>query len=141
MDMFRKPLNIDFVAKRRPAYSLSIAAMLLSFLLLGFRGLNFGIDFTGGTLVEMGFPQAVDTAYVSKHLEKAGVTISTAQHFGNDRDVLVRTIGAYQRLGCWGGGVEIGRAAYEAALDVFEFSGQIRRHHRYEQVVVSPPAG
>jgi len=90
VDIFRKPLNVDFVAKRRAAYTLSVAAILISVLSLAFRGLNFGIDFTGGTLVEMGFPQPVETAYVGQHLAKAGITISTIQHFGTDRDVLVR---------------------------------------------------
>jgi preprotein translocase subunit SecF len=90
VDIFPKPLNIDFVAKRKAAYALSIAAILISVLSLAFRGLNFGIDFTGGTLVEMGFQQPVETAYVGEHIEKAGITISTIQHFGTDRDVLVR---------------------------------------------------
>jgi len=90
VDIFRKPLNIDFVAKRKAAYTLSVVAILVSLLALSFRGLSFGIDFTGGTLVEMGFPQPVETAYVSKHLQNAGITISTIQHFGTDRDVLAR---------------------------------------------------
>jgi preprotein translocase subunit SecF len=90
VDLFPKPLHIDFVAKRRAAYALSVVAILVSLLLLGFRWLNFGIDFTGGTLVEMGFPEAVETSYVARHLEKAGLTIATIQHFGTDRDVLAR---------------------------------------------------
>jgi NitT/TauT family transport system substrate-binding protein len=57
-----------------------------------------------------------------------------------DRDVLTRTIAAYQQLGCWAPAVEISRGAYEAALDVFEFSGLIRRRHPYHDVVAPPPA-
>jgi len=90
VELLRKPLNIDFVAKRIPAYSLSVAAILISVLLLVFRGLNFGIDFTGGTLVELGFPQAVETTHVAQRLGKAGIAFSTLQHFGSDRDLLVR---------------------------------------------------
>jgi preprotein translocase subunit SecF len=90
VDIFRKTLNIDFVAKRIPAYSFSGAALLLSVFLLVFRGLNFGIDFTGGTLVEMGFPRHVETAYVAQHLDEAAISYSTIQHFGSDRDLLVR---------------------------------------------------
>lgn len=56
-----------------------------------------------------------------------------------DRDVLTATIAAYQRLGCWTAPVEIGRAAYETTLDVFEYSGAIRRRHPYHAVVAAPP--
>jgi preprotein translocase subunit SecF len=90
VDIVCKHLNIDFVAKRTPAYAFSGTAILLSMALLIFRGLNFGIDFTGGTLVEMGFPQPVETSYVSQRLDKAAIVYSTIQHFGNDRDLLVR---------------------------------------------------
>jgi len=88
--MYRKPFGFDFIAMRIPAYSLSAIAILLSLLSLAFRGLNFGIDFTGGTLVDMAFPEAVETAYVSQQLQGAGIPFSTVQQFGSDRDVLVR---------------------------------------------------
>jgi len=90
VDMYRKPFGFDFIAMRIPAYSLSAIAILLSLLSLAFRGLNFGIDFTGGTLVDMAFPEAVETAYVSQQLQGAGIPFSTVQQFGSDRDVLVR---------------------------------------------------
>ena len=57
-----------------------------------------------------------------------------------DRTVLTRTIAAYQQLGCWTPAVEISRASYEAALDVFGFSGQLRKRPPYEKVVAAPPA-
>jgi len=56
-----------------------------------------------------------------------------------DRAVLIRTIAAYQKLGCWSPPVEISRAAYEAALDVFAFSGQLPKRPPYEAVVALPP--
>jgi NitT/TauT family transport system substrate-binding protein len=58
-----------------------------------------------------------------------------------DRTALARTVVAYQRLGTWQGGLEIPRAAYETALDVFQHSGLITRRHPYEAVIVPPPAG
>ena len=57
-----------------------------------------------------------------------------------DRAVLTRTIAAYKHLGCWTPAVEISRASYAAALDVFEFSGLIRRRAPYEVVIATPPA-
>jgi NitT/TauT family transport system substrate-binding protein len=60
---------------------------------------------------------------------------------GIDEGVLARTIGAYQRLSCWQGSIEVPRDAYEVALDVFQHSGLITRRHPYDAVVVPPPAG
>ena len=57
-----------------------------------------------------------------------------------DHAVLTRTIASYQRLGCWSPAIEIGRATYEATLDVFEHCGMIRQRPRYEAVVAAPPA-
>jgi len=59
---------------------------------------------------------------------------------GIDRGVLAATIGYYQKLGCWTPHVEITRPAFEGALDVFQHAGLITKRHRYEDVVVSPPA-
>jgi len=90
VDLFRKPLHIDFVSKRMPAYALSIAAILLSLASLLLQGLSLGIDFTGGRLVDMEFPRSVETAYVGQRLDAARIEYATIQHFGTDRDVLVR---------------------------------------------------
>jgi hypothetical protein len=57
-----------------------------------------------------------------------------------DRQVLIRTIAAYQRLGCWAAAVDISRASYETLLDVFEFNRLIRKRHPYEQAVAPLPA-
>ena len=59
---------------------------------------------------------------------------------GIHRDVLTQTIAAYQRLGCWTPHAEITRPAFEVALDVFEYSGLISKRHRYEDVIIQPPA-
>ncbi len=58
---------------------------------------------------------------------------------GIDRDVLTRTIAAYQWLGCWTPDPRITREAYDVALDVFLDNGVITKRHAYENVVVSPP--
>lgn len=90
MDLFRRETKIDFIRHRKRAYVFSIALMVLSVLSLAVRGLNFGIDFTGGTLLELGYPVTVDLVEVRSNLESAGVTGAVIQHFGNSRDVLVR---------------------------------------------------
>ena len=57
-----------------------------------------------------------------------------------DRAVLTATIAYYQKLGCWTPHVEITRPAFETTLDVFQHAGLITRRHRYEDVIVPPPA-
>ena len=56
-----------------------------------------------------------------------------------DREVLARTIAAYQKLGCWVPHVEITPAAYEITLDVFEHVGRLSRRYPYEAVCAAPP--
>ena len=57
-----------------------------------------------------------------------------------DRAVLTATIAYYQKLGCWTPHVEITRPAFEVTLEVFQHAGLITKRHRYEDVVVPPPA-
>ena len=57
-----------------------------------------------------------------------------------DREALSRSIARYQALGCWDGDIAIDRALYEQALDVFEQGGALAGRHRYDDVVVAPPA-
>ena len=57
-----------------------------------------------------------------------------------DMAVLIQTIGAYQRLGCWGSDPDISRDVYEKTLDIFEFSGDLNQRITYEDVICSPPA-
>lgn len=80
----------DFMGKRRIAGTASIAAVILSAGFLAFKGLNLGLDFTGGTLVEVGFEAPVDPAAIRTRLESAGFVDGVVQHFGTDRDILIR---------------------------------------------------
>lgn len=81
---------LDFMGKRRIAGAASIAAVLLALGALYFKGLNLGLDFTGGTLVEVGFPAAADPTEVRVLLEQAGFVDGVVQQFGTDRDLLIR---------------------------------------------------
>ena len=64
--------------------------LVVSILSLAFRGLEFGIDFTGGTLVEVGYPRAVELEPVRATLQGAGFEGAVVQHFGTAQDVLIR---------------------------------------------------
>ena len=85
-----KDLKIDFMGRRRAAMMFSAALILISIVALGLRGLNFGLDFTGGTLIEVGYENAVELRAVRTGLESGGLPNATVQHFGTTRDVLIR---------------------------------------------------
>lgn len=90
MDFFKRETNINFMAHRVRAAILTVGLILLAVGVLAFRGLNFGLDFTGGTLVEVGYPQAVELSEVRQTLEQAGFEQAVVQTFGTARDVLIR---------------------------------------------------
>ena len=90
MELIRQGLDLDFMSRRRFAVMLSAAMLAVSVLSLAVRGLEFGIDFTGGTLVEVGYPGPVELEPVRATLDRAGFEGAVVQHFGTARDVLVR---------------------------------------------------
>ena len=85
-----KDLNIDFMGKRRTAVMLSVAALLICFASIVFRGFNLGLDFTGGTLIELGYERPAELSAVRAALDDAGFSGATVQHFGTNRDVMIR---------------------------------------------------
>ena len=82
--------NFDFMGRRQLAGSLSIGLIVLSLASLTFNGLNFGLDFTGGTLVEVGFPESADPEALRSQLDDAGFVNGVVQHFGSETEVLIR---------------------------------------------------
>ncbi len=82
--------QIDFMGKRKLAMIFSILLILLSIGSLATRGLSFGIDFTGGTLIEVAYPESADLGEIRDLLEEAGFGDAQVQHFGTSRDVLIR---------------------------------------------------
>lgn len=92
MEFFRRTPTIDFMSKRRITYVISAALMIASFALLAVRGLNLGIDFTGGVVVEVNYPAAADVNRARAALAQAGFTDAQVQAFGTSRDLAVRVI-------------------------------------------------
>jgi len=92
MRMIRRKTSIDFLGdtRRKVALILSVLFVIASFVSLATRGLVFGIDFTGGVLLEVGYPQAADLETIRGNLAAAGFTDAQVQRFGDDTDVLVR---------------------------------------------------
>ncbi len=90
MQLFKSQTHFDFMGKRRLALFLSGTLLIVAFVSLFTRVLNFGIDFTGGTLIEVGYAEPVDLTGVRATLEQAGFAEAVVQHFGTARDVLIR---------------------------------------------------
>ena len=82
--------NFDFMGRRKLAGALSMGLIALSLGALAVNGLNFGLDFTGGTLVEVGFPEGVDPEEIRSQLDDAGFVNGVVQHFGSQTEVLIR---------------------------------------------------
>jgi preprotein translocase subunit SecF len=88
--MFHLKRQIDFLGKRKIALVLSGILIVISLGSLAVRGLNFGIDFTGGTLIEVAYPSSVDLEPIRESLEQGGFGSAQVQHFGRASEVLVR---------------------------------------------------
>ena len=82
--------NINFMGQRHLALALSAILIAASFAGLWMKGLNFGIDFTGGTIIEVSYPQPVDLTELRSNLSDSGYGEAIAQHFGSAEDVLIR---------------------------------------------------
>ncbi len=92
MKIISKTTKIDFLSKsrRRIALAISVLLVIASLVSLATRGLEFGIDFTGGILLEVGYPQAADLEQIRNNLAAEGFTDAQVQRFGRDTDVLLR---------------------------------------------------
>jgi len=82
--------NIDYMSQRWTALAFSGVLFAITFASLAVQGLNYGLDFTGGTVLEVGYQEPIDTADISAALESVGVPGVTVQYFGTNRDVLLR---------------------------------------------------
>jgi len=94
VEFFSKKTSIDFLGRRKGAFLLSAVLMVGSLILLipGVRGLNFGIDFTGGVLLEMGYQGPADLADIRGRLVANGFAEAQVQNFGTSSDVLIRIL-------------------------------------------------
>ena len=90
MRIFDKTPEFDFMSKRKLAMMLSIALIVTSLAALAIRGLNLGIDFTGGTLIELGYEADADLTEIRNSLTKSELGDAIVQHFGSNKNILIR---------------------------------------------------
>ena len=87
---FLTQTKIDFIGTRKLPMALSALLIIGTFVVLFTRGLNFGLDFTGGTLVELSYADPVEVSDVRQELAQGNFPDAVVQHFGTARDVMVR---------------------------------------------------
>ena len=111
----------NFMGIRRLALGLSAMLLVISVISLATQGLRLGLDFTGGTQVEVGYQSPANIEGVRAQLERAGLNNPVVVHFGSDRDVLIRLQGkpeeglsdnVYEALQSEGAGVELRRVDF-----------------------------
>ena len=82
--------NINFVSKFRKANTISIIIFILSILLIFFKGLNYGIDFKGGTLIELRAENNINVSAIRDTLNTMNLGDINVKKFGNDSDFLIK---------------------------------------------------
>jgi len=90
MQLFKSETKIDFIGKRMFALIFSVLLLASCVYSLATTGLNLGIDFSGGTKVELVYPDDVSVVDMRSTLQNGGFPQAVVQHFGSKKDVLVR---------------------------------------------------
>ncbi len=94
MQFIKPDINIDFIGKRKIAFVLSLAMILISIgTLVVNKGPRYGIDFAGGTLIQVKFQEPVTIDDIKSGLQEMDITASAVQQFGHqaDNEFLIRT--------------------------------------------------
>lgn len=102
MEFFNPNSNYDFLRWRKISVGIAVVLMLASLVLVGTRGLNYALDFTGGVLVEVEYGEPVEVSEVREALTAGGFESAVVQSLGGARDIAIRLQG--------GGGEEGGPA-------------------------------
>ncbi|WP_339722216.1 protein translocase subunit SecF [uncultured Paraglaciecola sp.] len=90
MQLLNMKETVAFMALRKPAAILSLFLLIGSLTSLAINQLNWGLDFTGGTQIEVGYAQTADLEQIRKQLEMSDFKDAVVQNFGSSQDVLIR---------------------------------------------------
>ncbi len=90
MEILKKDLALNFLAQRHIAAIVSGVLIVICIASIAVRGISFGLDFTGGTLVEIRFAEQVSVDDVRDQLVNEGIEDTTVQYFGTSRDIMIR---------------------------------------------------
>ena len=90
MELFKIKKDIPFMSYGRLTTAISLVTFALAVFFLAHRGLNYGVDFTGGTVMEVSYPQAANLEQIRQAVAETGLKDVTVQNFGTSRDVMIR---------------------------------------------------
>ncbi|MEY3651345.1 MAG: Protein translocase subunit SecF [Pseudomonadota bacterium] len=90
MEIFKIKNDIPFMSYGRLTTAISLITFILAVFFLAQKGLNLGVDFTGGTVIEVSYPQAADLTKIRHAVDSVGLNEATVQNFGSSRDVMIR---------------------------------------------------
>ncbi|MBI5183114.1 MAG: protein translocase subunit SecF [Nitrospinae bacterium] len=92
MEVIKPDTQIDFIGKKWIAISISMILIIIGLISLIMKGgFNMGVDFAGGTLIQLKFPEDVSIERIRDGLKDIGVVDSNIQRFGSEREILIRT--------------------------------------------------
>ena len=90
MEIFRIKNDIPFMSYGRLTTAISLVTFIFAIFFLATKGLNLGVDFTGGTVVEVNYPHAADLGKIRQAVDSINLHDATVQNFGSSRDVMIR---------------------------------------------------
>jgi preprotein translocase subunit SecF len=90
MELFRLKKDIPFMNYGRLTTAISLITFIFAIFFLWHKGLNLGVDFTGGTMMEVSYPQAADLGKIRQVVDSIGLKEASVQNFGTSHDVLIR---------------------------------------------------
>ncbi|MGH8672046.1 MAG: protein translocase subunit SecF [Burkholderiales bacterium] len=90
MEVFRIKRDIPFMSWGKYTTSISLATFILAVFFLATKGLNLGVDFTGGTVIEISYPRPAEIQHIRDTLQPLQLGDFSVQNFGSARDVLIR---------------------------------------------------
>ncbi|MSQ80575.1 MAG: protein translocase subunit SecF [Candidatus Methylopumilus sp.] len=90
MELFRIKKDIPFMSYGRLTTTISLITFILAIIFLITKGLNFGVDFTGGTLMEISYSHPADIDKIRQAMDRVELKDATVQNFGTSKDVLIR---------------------------------------------------
>jgi len=90
MNLFPVNAKFDFFGKRYIAYGVSIVLFVLAIGSLATKGINFGLDFTGGVVIEVGYPKSANLPAIRTTLKQKGFNDAVVQYFGSSESVMIR---------------------------------------------------
>ncbi|HEY8085279.1 MAG TPA: protein translocase subunit SecF [Methylophilaceae bacterium] len=90
MELFRIKRDIPFMSYGKLTTSISLVTFILAIFFLSTKGLNLGVDFTGGTVMEISYPNVADLGKIRSAIDNTGLKEASVQNFGSSHDVLIR---------------------------------------------------